>query len=76
MAFAPAGMWFFGTIIAMVVFLPTMIKDRSFGEQVTILLICGIVVAGAVFCYEWYEYERKKNEREDLERRRPANRNP
>ena len=56
-AIARGGIWFFGTIIFLVVFMNDSLEGYSFTEQVLFLFFCGLVVGGVVFCMEWRELE-------------------
>lgn len=67
-AFARAGLWFFGTIIAIIVFMPDTLKDHELGEQVAFLLFAGFIVAGAIFFYTWYNHEQDERELRERER--------
>lgn len=65
-AFARAGLWFFGTIIAIVVFGGESYEDSkaSDGEIVAGVLCIAVVVAGTIFFYTWYTHEQDLEYRE------------
>lgn len=67
-AFARGGLWFFGTIIAICIFLPQYLKDHDLGEQLVRLLFAGIIIGGAIFFYTWYNHELEERELRNEER--------
>ena len=73
LAASRAGLWFFGTIIFVFVIFGSYFKDTSTVETIVWLVFIGLVVAGAVFCKEWYDYEQEERKLKLAERRKAAN---
>lgn len=72
LAAARAGLWFFGTVIAIFILGSDTWKKESVstGEMIGTLAFFATVVAGVVFFYTWHEYEQKERELRDAERRK------
>lgn len=70
LAAARAGLWFFGSIIFIAVFLGSIFEDMSTAESIATLVFFGAVIAGAVFCYSWYEHEQEERKQQQAERRK------
>lgn len=69
-AFARSGLWFFGTIAAIYLFMPNWLEDDSLSEQILKLFLAGLIVGGAMFCKEWYDLERAERFRKEREEAR------
>jgi hypothetical protein len=70
LAAARAGLWFFGTILFVLVLWSDMLKDKSLTEQIVILLFLGFVVGGTVFFWTWHQSTEEDRELELTERRK------
>lgn len=66
---ARAGLWFFGAIIAFIVFGGQYLKDHTLAEQIGMLVFVAVIVGGAVFFYTWYEHEQEQRILKNRERR-------
>lgn len=71
-AFARAGLWFFGSILFIIVIGGDTIKDSksSDGEIIASVVAIAFIVAGAVFFLTWHGYEKEERELKLEERRR------
>lgn len=71
LAIARGVLWFFGSIIFMLVFFREALSKMANTEQYLSLLFIGLVVGGAVLGYTWYSYEQEEHDLK-LEERRKA----
>lgn len=70
LALSRGGLWFFGTMIFVIVFGQENLKDESLLEVIGTVAFFGAIVGGAIFCYTWYEYEQQERELELKSRRK------
>jgi len=70
LAAARAGGWFFGTIIFILLFMPSTVKDKSLAEGIVMLIFYGFIAGGAVFFWTWYKVVEEDRELEAQERRK------
>lgn len=73
LAFAKAGLWFFGSIIFVYMFWTDSLKNTSKADIIFTLLLVGIVAGGTAFFWEWHTIEKEKHELEMQARRRKMN---
>ena len=70
LAAARGGLWFFGTILFILLFMNDLVKDKSLTEQIVILLFFGFIVGGVVFFWTWHQAAKEDRELELTERRK------
>lgn len=57
LAFARAGLWFFGAVAVILIIGNVQLKDT---EALVATFVGGVLVAGFVFFYTWYNYEKDR----------------